>query len=65
MLQSYDNFIKLAMQEVVKASIDFLRIKKNVSKILQLPIPTNADLREFYEKMIVQKKALFAFSLFP
>ena len=56
MHQSYDNFIKLAMQEVAKAPTDFLRIKKNVSKIVQLPIPTNADMRELYEKMIVQKK---------
>ncbi|MFZ2835359.1 MAG: tRNA uridine(34) 5-carboxymethylaminomethyl modification radical SAM/GNAT enzyme Elp3 [Candidatus Moraniibacteriota bacterium] len=56
MKQSYDNFIKMAMQETVNSSLDFLRIKKNVSKIFQLPIPTNADMRELYEKMIVQKK---------
>ncbi len=56
MNKAYDNFVKLAMQETKSASIDFLRVKKNVSKILQLPVPTNADLRERYEKLIMEKK---------
>lgn len=58
MIKAYDNFIKLAMQEVKNTPTDFLRVKKNISKILQLPIPTNADLREIYEKLIIQKKII-------
>jgi elongator complex protein 3 len=56
MLKAYDNFVKLAMKEPVATSGEFLRVKKNVSKILQIPVPTNADLREAYEKLIVEKK---------
>jgi elongator complex protein 3 len=57
-IKAYDNFIKLAMQEVKKTSTDFLRVKKNISKLLQLPVPTNADLREVYEKLINKKKVV-------
>jgi len=56
MLKAYDNFVKLAMQELVATSGEFLRVKKNVSKILKLPVPTNADLREAYEKLVATKK---------
>jgi elongator complex protein 3 len=56
MLKAYDNFVKLAMKEPVATSGEFLRVKKNVSKLLQIPVPTNADLREAYEKLIVKKK---------
>ena len=56
MLQSYDEFVKCAMKELVATSGEFLRIKKNVSKLLQVPVPTNADLREAYEKLILAKK---------
>jgi len=55
MLQSYDDFVKYATQAVPSTSVDFLRIKKNISKILKLPVPTNADLREAYEKLIAKK----------
>lgn len=54
MNKSYDNFIKLAMKEKVSEPQDFLRLKKTISKKIQLPIPTNADLREAYEKMIAK-----------
>ena len=56
MLKAYDNFVKMATKEARDPSVDFLRIKKNISKILQLPVPTNADLREVYEKLIAEKK---------
>lgn len=56
MLKAYDNFVKLAMKEPVATSGEFLRVKKNVSKLLQVPVPTNADLREAYEKLITEKK---------
>ena len=56
MNQSYDEFVKYAIKEAHDSSVDFLRVKKNISKILQLPVPTNADLREIYEKLVAQKK---------
>jgi elongator complex protein 3 len=49
---AYDNFIKLATNKVPKNSEVFLSLKKEISGVLQLPLPTNADLREHYEKMI-------------
>jgi len=33
-----------------------LKRKKEICKILGLPLPTNADIRELYEKMILEKK---------
>ncbi len=56
MNQSYDEFVKCAIKEPVATSGEFLRVKKNVSKILKIPVPTNADLREVYEKLVVEKK---------
>jgi elongator complex protein 3 len=56
MLKAYDNFVKLAMQEHGTTPGEFLRVKKNVSKILKLTVPTNADLREAYEKLVATKK---------
>jgi elongator complex protein 3 len=54
--KDYDNFIKLAIRKNVKNSDDFSRVKKEIAGKLQLPLPTNADLREHYEKMIRQSK---------
>lgn len=56
MLQHYDTFLKLAIKENPKNSDDFLAAKKKVSKITGLPIPTNADLREIYNRLLLQKK---------
>lgn len=56
MLKSYDNFIKLATQTKISDPELFLKRKKEICKILGLPLPTNADLRELYEKMIIEKK---------
>jgi elongator complex protein 3 len=58
MQQSYDNFIKLATNPPrrTKNSEDFLALKKEISGKLRLPLPTNADLREHYEKMIKDRK---------
>jgi len=54
--QVYDNFIKLAIKSTPKDSEAFLRIKKKLAGELKLKMPTNADLREHYEKMIVAEK---------
>lgn len=56
MLKSYDNFIKLATQTKISSPALFLKRKKEICKELGLPLPTNADIRELYEKMIAQKK---------
>jgi len=56
MLKAYDNFIKLAIKSRAKSSEQFLALKKEISGKLGLPLPTNADLRETYEKLVEQKK---------
>ena len=56
MLKSYDNFIKLATQTKISSPELFLKRKKEICKELGLPLPTNADNRELYEKMILEKK---------
>jgi len=56
MLKSYDNFIKLATQTKISSPELFLKRKKEICKELGLPLPTNADIRELYEKMILEKK---------
>ena len=56
MLKSYDNLIKLAIKNLPKNSEEFLNLKKELCGQLKLPLPTNADLRERYEKMIAVGK---------
>lgn len=56
MIKVYDNFVKLAIEFHPKSSEDFLAQKKEISGKLGLPIPTNADLRETYEKLVNRKK---------
>jgi elongator complex protein 3 len=53
---AYDNFIKLAIKNRPKSGEDFLALKKVISEKLKLPLPTNADLRETYEKLVKQGK---------
>ncbi|HAI74297.1 MAG TPA: tRNA uridine(34) 5-carboxymethylaminomethyl modification radical SAM/GNAT enzyme Elp3 [Candidatus Moranbacteria bacterium] len=56
MPQSYGNFVKLAMRETAETPDDFLRVKKNICKKLKIQPPTNADIREAYEKMVAEKQ---------
>lgn len=42
----------MAIKRQVKTSAEFLALKKELCGKLGLPLPTNADLREHYEKMI-------------
>lgn len=56
MHKSYDNFIKLAIKNLPENQAEFLKLKKKISKELGVALPTNADLREHYEKMIAEKK---------
>ncbi len=56
MSQAYDNFVKIAIKKRPQSSEQFLVLKKEISKKLGIAIPTNADLRETYEKLVNQKK---------
>ncbi|HEX7586094.1 MAG TPA: tRNA uridine(34) 5-carboxymethylaminomethyl modification radical SAM/GNAT enzyme Elp3 [Patescibacteria group bacterium] len=56
MNKSYDNLIKLAIKKLPEHSEEFLLLKKELCGQLQLPLPTNADLRERYEKMVATGK---------
>jgi elongator complex protein 3 len=47
--------VKLAIKDLPKTSGEFLNLKKKLSGELKLKMPTNADLREHYEKMIGRK----------
>jgi elongator complex protein 3 len=55
-IKAYDKFIKLAIESLTQKETDFGALKKRISGVLQLSIPTNADLRERYEKMLSAKK---------
>ncbi len=56
MHSSYDNYILLAIEKISNDFSDLSKLKKEISKKTGLPIPTNADLRGHYEKMISAKK---------
>jgi len=56
MLKGYDKLIKLATQNLPENKEDFLRLKKKLCGELKLALPTNADLREVYEKMIAKRQ---------
>lgn len=50
------NFIKLAIQKLPEKQVDFLTLKKELSKVLGIQTPTNADLRETYNALVKQRK---------
>ncbi len=56
MLKGYDNYIKSAIKELPETQLDFSLLKKKLSKMYKLPIPTNADLRDRYNKLLRNKK---------
>lgn len=53
---SYDNFIKLAMEADIQDPRDLGRLKKDICKKLGVQPPTNADMREHYEKLVAKKE---------
>lgn len=55
MNKSYDNFIELAMEADIRNAQDLSRLKKRICKELGVQPPTNADMREHYEKMLARK----------
>ncbi|NTV41454.1 MAG: tRNA uridine(34) 5-carboxymethylaminomethyl modification radical SAM/GNAT enzyme Elp3 [Candidatus Moranbacteria bacterium] len=54
MNSAYDNFIISAITELPKTQEDFLQLKKKLSKRYKLPIPTNADLRDRYNDLVLE-----------
>jgi len=56
MLQGYAKLIKLATQRLPESKEEFLNLKKKLCGELKLVLPTNADLREVYEKMVAKKQ---------
>jgi len=56
MLQGYDKLIKLATLSLPETKEDFLHLKKKLCGQLKLKLPTNADLREIYEKMVTKRQ---------
>jgi elongator complex protein 3 len=52
----YDNFIKLAIEGLPKTDGDFQQLKKEICYKLQVLPPTNADLRDAYNKLLKNKK---------
>jgi elongator complex protein 3 len=63
MILAYDNYIKSAIQELPETQEEFLQLKKKLSKLYKLPLPTNADLRDRYNQL-VSKKIIPQSSLF-
>lgn len=56
MKQDYNNLIKLAIKKLPETPEEFLNLKKKLCGELKLKLPTNADLREVYEKLIIKKE---------
>lgn len=52
----HSQFISEALRKSFSSTEHFLKFKKQFYSKNKLPQPTNADLRELYEKMITQKK---------
>ncbi len=56
MKKVHQKFIKTALTKNLSTGKDFLQFKKQFYSNKKLPQPTNADLREVYEKMVAQKE---------
>ncbi|HBI34365.1 MAG TPA: tRNA uridine(34) 5-carboxymethylaminomethyl modification radical SAM/GNAT enzyme Elp3 [Candidatus Moranbacteria bacterium] len=56
MSQSYDNYIISAINELSENQGDFGKLKKSLCKKFGVAMPTNADLRDRYNKLVEQKK---------
>jgi len=54
MEKNYDLYIKTAIEELPATQEEFLQLKKKLSKQYKLPIPTNADLRDRYNDLVLE-----------
>ncbi|HAR99541.1 MAG: Histone acetyltransferase, ELP3 family [Candidatus Moranbacteria bacterium GW2011_GWC2_37_73] len=52
----YDNYIISAINELSENQGDFGKLKKSLCKKFGVAMPTNADLRDRYNKLVQQKK---------
>jgi elongator complex protein 3 len=55
MIQAYDNYIISAIERLPQTQEEFLQLKKSLSKQYKLPIPTNADMRDGYNKLVAKR----------
>ncbi|KKQ45819.1 MAG: Histone acetyltransferase, ELP3 family [Candidatus Moranbacteria bacterium GW2011_GWC2_37_8] len=58
MHKAYDNYIISAIEELPATQEEFLQLKKRLSKLYKLPLPTNADLRDRYNTLVKEKKVI-------
>ncbi len=56
MPKDYDKFIKLAIKKLPKNSDGFQQLKKDLCKKIGIFPPTNADLRDCYDKLLKEKR---------
>jgi elongator complex protein 3 len=56
MNKDYVNFVKLAIADLPENQVDFLTLKKQLSKVVGIQTPTNADIRETYNNLVKQRK---------
>lgn len=56
MPKSYDKFIKLAIKKLPENAAGFQQLKKDICKEIGGFPPTNADLRDCYDKLLLSKK---------
>lgn len=56
MPKSYDEFVKIAIKKLPKSSRDFQQLKKDICKKIGGFPPTNADLRDCYDKLLEKRK---------
>jgi len=58
MNSAYDNYIISAIKELPTTQEEFSKLKKKLSKLYQLPLPTNADMRDRYNTLVLEKKVV-------
>ena len=56
MPKSYDEFVKIAIKKLPKDSAGFGQLKKDICKKIGGFPPTNADLRDCYDKLLKERK---------
>jgi elongator complex protein 3 len=58
MNSAYDNYIISAIKELPATQEEFSKLKKKLSKMYKLPLPTNADMRDRYNTLVKEKKVV-------
>lgn len=55
-MEKYDKYIISAIKEIPATQEEFLQLKKKLSKLYALSVPTNADLRDRYNELLKKKR---------